>query len=150
MLTTQRHKNLDFTDLQEEVCLHWDSEGKQWAHSENVGYTPPDPVHFEVVIEPWAEEILDDPIACINELGYDKISQYIAAKREEDGPEILPPGIIGSLHTGYKGFIAVNPILLRKPTISSQEIALDQAVKVSKGFDNIVDQIDSTFRRKGK
>ena len=73
---------LDFTDLQNQVIDHWENEGVTYFETENVGFNPPDPAHYESTILPECNAILDDPMECINELGYDSIADYLAENSE--------------------------------------------------------------------
>jgi len=65
---------LDLTELREEVMAHWEENGKpytKWvAVSGQLG-------GGESVLEDWADQILDDPQAMIEELGFDKYSDYV-------------------------------------------------------------------------
>jgi len=71
---------INFTNLQNEVINHWDEEGTTYFSTENNGFNSPDPTHYEMTILPVFQEILDDPITCIYELGFSNISQYIGSK----------------------------------------------------------------------
>jgi len=70
----------DFTDLQNEVMDHWDEEGTTYFSTENNGFNSPDPTHYETILLPVFQEILDDPLSCIYELGFHSMSQYIGSK----------------------------------------------------------------------
>jgi hypothetical protein len=76
-------KTIDFGDLREEVMSYWEDINRSWCRTENVGYESPDPVHHEIVPEQWAEDILSDPVSCIEELGFNSISDYISSKQDE-------------------------------------------------------------------
>jgi len=73
--------NIDFTNLQNEVIDHWDEEGIEYFSTENNGFDSPDPTHYETTILPEFQEILDDPMECIEDLGFSSISQYIESKK---------------------------------------------------------------------
>lgn len=65
---------LDLTDLQEEVMAHWEDNGRRylvWVGVEGqLGGGESDMMD-------WAEKILDDPQAMIEELGFEKYSDYV-------------------------------------------------------------------------
>jgi len=71
---------IDSTDLQNEVIDHWENEGTMYFSTENNGFNAPDPTNYETTILPKFQEILDDPMACLTELGFNSISQYIGSK----------------------------------------------------------------------
>lgn len=75
---------LDFTDLQNEVVEYWGDSGVEYLDYHFItGSNIPPGGYTESSIKPHCEAILDDPIACINELGFNKISQYIVFKSQE-------------------------------------------------------------------
>lgn len=105
MLTKlNRTKNIDFTDLENEVMDLWDDQGIEYTRTENVGFTPPDPAFYETSILPEFETLLSNPLWCVNQLGFDSLASYIASKRKEEQtigspvtyePSIFNRGIIG-------------------------------------------------------
>ena len=70
----------NFTDLKNDVIDHWENEGTKYFSTENNGFYSPDPTNYETTILPKFQEILNDPMACITELGFKSISQYIGSK----------------------------------------------------------------------
>jgi len=70
----------NFTDLQNDVIDHWENEGTKYFSTENNGFYSPDPTNYETTILPKFQEILNDPMACLTELGFNSISQYIGSK----------------------------------------------------------------------
>ena len=74
-------KQIDFTDLENEVIDYWEREGTTYFSTENNGFDSPDPLHYETTILPAFQDILDDPLLCILELGFNSISQYIESKK---------------------------------------------------------------------
>lgn len=73
-------KNPDFSELQNEVIDHWENEAVEYFTTENVGFTAPDPTHYESFIKDEYQAILNDPLACVKELGFDSIASYLASK----------------------------------------------------------------------
>jgi len=71
---------LDSTDLQNDVIDHWENEGIKYFSTENNGFNEPGSFHYETTILPIFQALLDDPMACIEELGFSSISQYIGSK----------------------------------------------------------------------
>jgi len=71
---------INFTDLQNEVIDQWENEGIKYFSTENNGFSEPDPTNYETTILPEFQDILDDPLLCIYELGFSSISQYIGSK----------------------------------------------------------------------
>jgi len=71
---------IDFTDLQNDVIDHWENEGTTYFSTENNGFNSPDPTHYEMTVLPRYQDILDDPMACLTELGFNSISSYIESK----------------------------------------------------------------------
>jgi len=71
---------IDFTGLQNEVIDHWENEGIKYFSTENNGFSEPDPTNYETRLLPRYREVLDDPLSCIYELGFNSISQYIGSK----------------------------------------------------------------------
>ena len=59
---------LDTKNLQEEVMQYWEDQGTR--------FTSPD---SEIL--PKFQKILDDPLSCIDVLGFNSISSYIASRR---------------------------------------------------------------------
>ena len=80
---------IDLSDLHNEVMEHWNDNGVRWVTGSH-HYSPSLPPEgmTEIEILPWAEEVLDDPLACVMELGFDSISQYIASKNEPETEKI--------------------------------------------------------------
>jgi len=74
------YMKLDFTDLQNDVIDYWDEEGTTYFSIENNGFNEPGSFHYETTILPKFQNTLDDPMACIEELGFSSISQYIGSK----------------------------------------------------------------------
>jgi len=72
---------IDFTDLQNEVMDQWDEEGTTYFSTENNGFDSPDPLHYETTLSSAFLDILNDPMACLTELGFNSISQYIRSKK---------------------------------------------------------------------
>jgi len=72
---------IDFTDLQNDVIDYWDEEGTTYFSIENNGFDSPDPLHYETTILPKFQDILDDPLLCVYELGFNSISQYKGSKK---------------------------------------------------------------------
>lgn len=69
---------LDFTDLQNEVIDHWENEGTAYfTHDTQSGSNIPAGGFTQTFIKPEYANILDDPMACIDALGYNSISEYI-------------------------------------------------------------------------
>lgn len=81
-------KTLDFTDLQDEVMEHWNNEGVAYQDQDCVT-TDPHPI-YQNCMKPEFEAILDDPMECINALGYDSLADYLADQAIED--PIQPAG----------------------------------------------------------
>lgn len=75
-------KQIDFTDLQHEVIDHWENEGVTYFETENNGFKPPDPTHYESTILPKYLDILDSPEECVFQLGYDSLAEYLAENQE--------------------------------------------------------------------
>ena len=73
-------KQIDLTELENEVIEHWFNEGIEYFSTENNGFDSPDPTNYETTILPEFQDILDDPLLCIYELGFSSISQYIGSK----------------------------------------------------------------------
>ena len=71
---------IDFTDLQNDVIDYWDEEGTTYFSIENNGFDSPGPFHYETTILPKFQDILDDPLLCVYELGFNSISQYKGSK----------------------------------------------------------------------
>lgn len=71
---------IDFSELQEEVMQHWENNGVRFQAQELLT-DDPYPIYEPRVMDKF-EDILSDPMACINELGYDKISDYIRERQE--------------------------------------------------------------------
>ena len=70
-------KMVDLTDLEREVIDCWENKGIEYRELDTVSTDP----HLEQIgIKEKYEAILDDPLACVLELGYPSISQYIASK----------------------------------------------------------------------
>ena len=70
---------IDLTDLQNEVIDHWENEGTTYLSTENNGFDEPDPTNYETTVLPRFQDILDDLLLCIYELGFNSISQYIGS-----------------------------------------------------------------------
>lgn len=81
------HHTIDFSDLRQEVLDKWESDGVDYLRHENNGFQEPDPSFYETFIKPDYDSILDDPMACIAELGFTKMSDYIASKQIAKQPE---------------------------------------------------------------
>jgi len=75
------NQKINFTNLRNEVIDHWENEGTKYFLHENNGFDSPDPTHYETTILPKYQEILDDPMACIAEIGFESISSYIRSKQ---------------------------------------------------------------------
>jgi hypothetical protein len=58
---------MDFTELQEQVMRQWEIDGVPYFDEDEEGRTVT--AHFD--------EILSDPMSCIEELGYSKYSDYV-------------------------------------------------------------------------
>jgi len=71
---------IDFTNLKNDVIDHWENEGTKYFSTENNGFDEPDSTHYEMTVLPRYQDILDDPITCIYELGFSSISSYIESK----------------------------------------------------------------------
>jgi len=71
---------IDFPDLQNDVIDYWDEEGIEYFSIDNNGFDEPGSFHYETTILPKFQNILDDPLLCIYELGFSSISQYIGSK----------------------------------------------------------------------
>ena len=71
----------NFTDLQNEVMDHWENEGTKYFSIENNGFNEPGSFHYETILLPVFQALLDDPMACIEELGFSSISSYIESKK---------------------------------------------------------------------
>jgi hypothetical protein len=72
---------LDLTNLQNEVIDHWENTGVVYFETQNNGFKPPDPTHYETTILPEFEAILSDPMECLDVLGFESIASYIAERR---------------------------------------------------------------------
>lgn len=66
--------SLDLTDLQEEVMAHWEDNGRRYLTWVKVDGQLGG---GESVLMDWAEKILDDPQLMIEELGFEKYSDYV-------------------------------------------------------------------------
>lgn len=65
---------IDFTNLQEEVMAHWEDQGIMYLDYDffTDGHIEP------AMIKPIYQVILDDPMQCIDVLGYNSLSEYIS------------------------------------------------------------------------
>lgn len=83
---------IDFSELQNEVMEHWESQGIEFQGRDMVT-DDPYPM-YETFVKEEYDAILDNPMACLSELGFEKLSDYLAAKRaEEPAPEPKKPSI---------------------------------------------------------
>lgn len=73
-------QKIDLSDLQNEVIQHWEDTGIRYSEMETLSNDPP---LYESCIKPRYQDILDDWQACIEELGFEKISDYLASKQED-------------------------------------------------------------------
>lgn len=69
-------KQIDFTTLEEQVMEKWIDDGAQFDDQQLLT-SDPYPI-YEPCIKSEFAAILDDPMACIAELGYDSIASYLA------------------------------------------------------------------------
>jgi len=67
---------VDLTELQEEVMDVWETNG--------IKYFEQDTETGHIMVKPHYEDCLNDVHTCVNILGYEKVSQYIAAKNEAE------------------------------------------------------------------
>lgn len=76
--------SVDFSQLQEEVQAHWESNGIEFLdHDYQSGPNLPDGGFMESTVKPEYQTILDDPMLCIEELGFDSLAEYISDKYED-------------------------------------------------------------------
>lgn len=92
-------KQIDFTDLEEQVMEKWIDEAVDFEDRQLLT-DDPYPIYEPFIREKYAA-ILDDPMACIAELGYDSIASYLADQdqpvrheREEKQPAIFMSGVL--------------------------------------------------------
>lgn len=77
--------SIDTTELQNQVIEHWENEGvKYFEHETQTGASVPPGGFTESVIKTQYQEILDDPMACLEELGYESFSQYVKDQTDNE------------------------------------------------------------------
>lgn len=92
-------------DLVTEVIEHWNDNAVQWMSTEKLtGANLPPEGMYESEVQPWADEVLSDPLACVMELGYKSISEYVRAKNEEEA-EPEKTGITVIQITSYENYL---------------------------------------------
>jgi len=74
---------IDMTELQDEVIAQWDKDGVDYSYTETIT-TDPCPMYQSYIRDEY-QAILDDPMQCLQQLGYDKISDYLRDKNLEGG-----------------------------------------------------------------
>lgn len=77
--------SIDFTELQNEVIEYWQDNAVDHVDYEHQsGSNIPEGGFTESYIKEEYQAILDDPMLCIEELGFDSLSEYVASKHAED------------------------------------------------------------------
>lgn len=66
---------IDFTELQEEVMQYWENNSIEFIEYEIIAFQT---IHGS--IKEQYQDILDNLITCVYELGFKSISSYIASK----------------------------------------------------------------------
>lgn len=81
--------SVDFSQLQEEVQEYWESNGIEFLdHDYQSGPNIPEGGFTETSIKPEYQTILDDPMLCIEELGFSSLSEYVDSKREDTDEKV--------------------------------------------------------------
>lgn len=65
---------INFKQLEEEVLEQWESDCIDYTYWDSRG----DSGRMEPMVYGWADEILSDPLLMVQELGFSRISDYMA------------------------------------------------------------------------
>jgi len=81
--------SLDHTQLQDEVIEHWSNNCIDFTEEDRQdGDNIPPGGFTQTLIKDEYQSILDDPMLCIEELGFDSLSEYIASKSETENVSV--------------------------------------------------------------